>query len=93
MSDFQEIPADIQKAIVQKLEERGAKMPCPRCGNNDFTLLGGYFAHVIQSDLMNLQLTGAPVPTIVTACKKCGFLSEHAIGALDLFNTIQKSNE
>jgi ribosomal protein L37E len=71
-------------AIIKALSERGANLPCPRCGNNAFTLLDGYFNQVIQDEPKGIVLGGRTIPSIVVACKRCGYLSQHAIGVLGL---------
>ena len=81
---MQQIPEDRKKEIVKALEDRGAKLPCPRCGNQQFTLLDGYFNQSIQMELKGMVLGGPSIPSVVIACNKCGFLSQHALGALGL---------
>lgn len=76
------IPQEQKERIVNALRERGAVLPCPRCGNRNFVLLDGYFYHTLQFELPSISLGGAGVPTIAIACTNCGFLSEHALGAL-----------
>lgn len=76
---------DIRKEdIIKALKERGVKLPCPRCGNQKFTLLDGYFNQTIQTELKGIVIGGPSVPTIVVACTRCGYLSQHALGALGL---------
>jgi hypothetical protein len=70
--------------IVAKLVERGVRLPCPRCGNPNFTLLDGYFTQPVSTEIGTLVLGGPTVPSIVTACTQCGYLSQHALGALGL---------
>ena len=81
---MQQIPEERKKEIVKALEERGAKLPCPRCANQSFTLLEGYFNQPIQFDLKGMVIGGPTIPSIVIACSRCGFLSQHALGALGL---------
>jgi hypothetical protein len=75
---------DQKDAIIKALAERGANHPCPRCGNEAFTLLDGYFNQIIQEQPKGIVLAGRTIPSIVVACKRCGFLSQHAIGVLGL---------
>jgi predicted nucleic-acid-binding Zn-ribbon protein len=75
---------DQKDKIIKVLAERGANLPCPRCGNNAFTLLDGYFNQIIQEEPKGIVLGGRTVPSIVVACKRCGYLSQHAIGILGL---------
>ena len=76
---------DEKKEIVARLDERGVRLSCPRCGNNSFAILDGYFNQSIQDELMTGLVVGGPsIPSVITACNKCGFMAQHALGALDL---------
>ena len=70
--------------FIKVLNDRGANLPCPRCGNTDFTLLDGYFNQIIQEEPKGIVLGGRTIPSIVIACNRCGFLSQHALGILGL---------
>lgn len=70
--------------IIKKLVEKGARLPCPRCGNNEFTVIDGYFNQTLQDQLQGLVIGGPSIPSVVTACTRCGFLAQHALGALGL---------
>jgi ribosomal protein S27AE len=70
--------------LIKALTDRGANLPCPRCGNTDFTLLDGYFNQMIQEEPKGIVLGGRTIPSIVIACNRCGFLSQHALGILGL---------
>ena len=70
--------------IIQKLIEKGVNKPCPRCGNDAFTLIDGYFNQTIQDSVSGHVVGGASVPSIVTACTNCGFLSQYALGSIGL---------
>lgn len=77
------------KEVIEALSVRGATRPCPRCGNAQFTLLEGFFNQPLAGDLSGatgpMAFTKGPtVPSVVTACAKCGFLSQHALGVLGL---------
>lgn len=78
------ISEEQKKKIITALNERGANLPCPRCNNNNFTLLDGYFNQTIQTELKGMVIGGPSVPSIVVACNKCGYLSQHALGVLGL---------
>ena len=73
-----------QDKIIKVLTERGANLPCPRCGNDDFTLLEGYFNEILQEEPRGIVLGGRTIPSIIIACKRCGYLSQHALGVLGL---------
>jgi len=74
---------DKQK-IISTLTERRATLPCPRCGNSQFTLIDGYFNETVQTELKGIVIGGLSVPSVVIACNQCGFMSHHAIGVLGL---------
>jgi ribosomal protein S27AE len=74
-------PEQIKK-IQDKLVEKNALRDCPRCGNKNFTLIDGYFLSVIQDQTKQIKLDGNGLPTIVIVCNNCGFVSQHALGAL-----------
>lgn len=91
---MEKLSQEQKKIIIKKLEEKGAKLPCPRCGSKQFTLLDGYFIQPIQSPISRSFVIGGPaVPSIVTACNNCGFISQHAIGVLGLLPEGEKKNE
>lgn len=70
--------------IANKLKSKGLKMVCPMCGNNNFTVIDGYINNALQGDLHNFNLGGPSLPTCAIACERCGFISQHALGALGL---------
>ena len=80
----QQLTQEQQERIIQALEDHGARLPCPRCGNKHFTLLDGYFNQTIQTEFAGMVLGGPSIPSVVTACGRCGFLSQHALGLLGL---------
>jgi predicted nucleic-acid-binding Zn-ribbon protein len=81
---MQTLPEEQKQKIIKALEDRGAKLPCPRCGNKNFILMDGYFNQTIQVDLNGMVLGGPSIPSVVIACSRCGYLSQHAIGVLGL---------
>ena len=70
--------------IIAALNDKGVSGPCPRCGNNGFTIVDGYSKITVQKTLTELVLGGPSIPAIITACTKCGYISTHAAGALGL---------
>jgi len=73
-----------KQRIIKALEEHGASLPCPRCGNQQFTLLDGYFNQTIQTELKGMVIGGPSVPSVVVVCTRCGYMSQHALGVLGL---------
>lgn len=79
------LPQEEIDKILKALHERGALLPCPRCGNPKFSIAPGYFANLLQPSPASLILGGIPnLPTVAIACEKCGWLAHHALGALGL---------
>jgi len=81
---MQDSTQDQKDKIIKVLTERGANLPCPRCGTKAFTLLDGYFNQIIQEEPKGIVLGGRTIPSIIIACKHCGYLSQHALGVLGL---------
>lgn len=73
-----------KEKIIQKLREKNVNLGCPRCNNKNFTLVNGYFKQIIQNDLKNTALGGPSIPFVMTVCVNCGFISQHALGAIDM---------
>ena len=75
--------------IQQKLIEKGATLPCRRCGRSDFAIIDGA-TNIQLQDTLNLDggivLGGASMPVIYVACTHCGALTLHAVGGLGLIN-------
>lgn len=70
--------------IVRILQEKGAVMPCPRCGKSQFTLADGYLNNSLQQDLNAITIGGPSIPSVAVVCTNCGYISQHAIGVLGL---------
>jgi hypothetical protein len=75
------------------IQERGALTACPRCRNNSFTLVEGYFTHPLQDNFKSISLGGPSIPTVVVVCDRCGFLSQHALGVLGLIPQKEGEND
>lgn len=74
--------------IIKTLQEKGAILPCPRCGNNNFTIIPGYFNQAVQTQLTGFVIGGPSLPSAVIMCTRCGFLSQHALGPLGLLPVV-----
>jgi ribosomal protein L37E len=82
-----------REAIAAALNERGVSRPCPRCGNATFQVETGIIAHPVQSDLQTLTIGGVSIPVAVTSCRRCGFISEHALGQLGLISMFESAKD
>ena len=76
-----------QEKIITTLNERIKELTCPMCQNKKFVLANGYYYNILQSDLEQVSLDGQMTPVIGIICTKCGFLSQHALGALGLLSS------
>ena len=84
-----------KQEIAEKLKEKEALLPCHRCGNNRFSILDGYSKFLIDENidaLPNLTVGGPSVPIILIVCNKCGAITPHAMGALDLLPKGEQKN-
>lgn len=72
-----------KKKIASALSAKIPHLKCPMCNHNKFSLTEGYFNNFMQ-DLKSVSIGGPSIPTAVIICENCGFLSQHALGALKL---------
>ena len=79
--------------ILAALHEANVSEPCPRCANTQFVLLDGY-ANIMTSPGVPTRfiVSGPAIPTILTVCQRCGYIAQHAIGALGLLNPEEESD-
>jgi hypothetical protein len=76
-----------KQRILQELDERGAKLPCARCGNTNFTLLDALSLNSL-GDGKTVSFVGPAIPAAVVICVKCGAIYQHAVGVLGLFGDL-----
>lgn len=85
---MQQLNDDQKREIMEILNKRGAKLPCPRCKNRNFAILDGYFNQPIQKSLprsaTDMINEGPFISSIVVVCTRCGYLSQHALSVLGL---------
>lgn len=60
----------------------GVKDECPRCDATDWKVLEGDYAF-IKTATDPTAAGGPGIPCAVAICTGCGFVSMHALGALD----------
>jgi len=74
-----------KQKIISEINKRiHPQLTCPMCQNENFVLADGYIHNSLQSDLLAISIGGAGIPTVAIICAKCGFISQHAVGALGL---------
>ncbi len=86
------IPDSTRKKIIEKLSAVGVKWLCPMCGGTSFSFNDGYFVPILQDNIHAKTLSGRALPTISAACKNCGFLTQHVLGALGLLGEKEGKN-
>lgn len=85
---------DKKKEIIKLLKERGAIAACPRCGNKNFALIDGYLNTSFGKEIAaGIVISGASLPSVAIVCSNCGFVSQHALGALGLLPSKGKEGE
>ena len=72
-----------QKQIIDALNSKNVRMPCPRCGSPNFGLVGESFVS-IQENPGSFVVGGPVVPTVIVACNQCGYVTQHAQAALGI---------
>ena len=78
------IPDGAAHQIIQELERRGALKRCPMCSTDVFNFEDGYLTPVLQADIDRPSFSGRSIPCVVVTCLNCGFVSQHALGALGM---------
>jgi len=63
--------------LVIALTAKGVNRPCPRCGNNKFSVVGETNIP-LQEDPNVLRIGGPSIPTVIVACDSCGYITQHA---------------
>ena len=69
--------------LIKRLEEKGAKLACSRCGALKFELVGESIIS-IQDDPNMIVIGGLSLPVVLVACANCGNISQHALGILGM---------
>ena len=87
------MPEEIRLKIQKTLEERGAMLPCPRCGNRSFILADGFISPSIQTDLNTYVMGGRNIPAAIVVCDNCGYMSMHSVGVLDLMDELKAKRD
>jgi hypothetical protein len=74
-----------KKELAEVLGKRGVRPDCPMCGKQQWTLLDAYLNHHLQTELTSAFVIGGPsLPAAAIVCGNCGFVSQHALGALGM---------
>ena len=84
-----------KKEIIQALNSKiGRQIECPICHNHTFIFVDGYLVQNLQDDMTNIVIgSGSRLPSVAMVCNKCGFMSQHNLGILDLIKKEMALNE
>lgn len=74
---------DRKNKVIAALESRAASLPCSRCGNVQFEIVGESIIS-LQSDPNVFSIGGPSIPAVIVGCTKCGHVWQHALGSLGL---------
>lgn len=81
----QELSEEEKTEIIRRLEESGLRGGCPMCEESNWVLADGYLNQSLQGNLSSgLSVGGPSIPSVAIICSNCGFMSQHALGALGL---------
>ncbi|UNU87930.1 hypothetical protein [Aeromonas dhakensis] len=70
--------------LNNKLSKNTTGLKCPMCSHAHFSIADAYLRNELQDDLKNVSLGGPFIPAVAIICMNCGFISQHAIGALGI---------
>jgi len=77
-----------QEQVIGALKEKGAILPCPRCRNAEFEIIGEGMIAIIRKGAERLTSVFQPinpeVPVVLVSCNRCGYIAHHATGVLGL---------
>lgn len=80
------LPEEIKAKIISVLSAKIPDFSCPMCRQKNFALADGFFANSVQPNPGSVLIGGTYIPTVSVICTHCGFLSQHALGALNLMD-------
>ena len=82
-----------KKEIIDVLVNRIPNISCPMCHGKSFTIAEGYVVNQLQDDFKSLVISGEKlIPSVYMICTNCGFVSQHALGVLDLLKKEDKDS-
>lgn len=63
--------------VIKALNEKGVKLPCPRCGKKEFSIVEESVV-LLQPDPEAFTIGGPSIPVIIVVCNHCGYITSHA---------------
>ena len=77
------IPEKFRLKISHELKKRNVTK-CPMCGESKFVVADTYTVNNLYSDIDDVGSSARTLPCALMICANCGYISQHALGALGL---------
>jgi hypothetical protein len=84
MSNYKGISSTDKQRVVSALKSRGAGS-CPRCDDSQWTVSEFSRIDVQETSGRNGQ-SHTTIPAVMIVCQHCGFIAQHALQPLGLWN-------
>ena len=84
------LPEEFFQKVIDKMEKRGANLPCPRCGGESCYIERGIVLHILQNSAERFLTYGSGVICVLSVCERCGYISEHSLEALGLIEEAKR---
>jgi phage terminase large subunit GpA-like protein len=85
MSSYKGISSTDKQRVVSALKSRGAGA-CPRCDDSQWTVSEFSRIDVQETSGRNGHTTNTTIPAVMIVCQHCGFIAQHALQPLGLWN-------
>lgn len=85
-----------REEIAKRLADMGATNSCHRCGNNSFAVMDCITNIQLQEKITRDVLMGPGTPILPVAhlvCEKCGAVTSHALGVLNMLPVKEDNHE
>ena len=83
MSHYRGISTDDKNRVISALKSRGAGS-CPRCNDSQWTV--SEYSRIEVHETSARDSSAATVPAVMIVCQHCGFIAQHALQPLGLWN-------
>jgi hypothetical protein len=84
MNHYKGISADEKHKIIAALKARGAGS-CPRCRDSQWTV-SEYSRIEVQATMDRNSAERTTIPAVMIVCEHCGFISQHALQPLGIWD-------
>lgn len=86
MSSYRGISSGDKQKVISALKARGAGS-CPRCDDSQWTV-SEYSRIEVQDTSARDGAHGVTIPAVMIVCQHCGFIAQHALQPLGLWNHV-----